>query len=66
MEEAVVLEVRVEVATRARGAGAGRLQVNELAAPVQDEALQAKMAAWPHTRQILERNLPRASLSDLS
>jgi len=33
----VVLEVRIGVATRARGAGGGRLQANELAAAVQDE-----------------------------
>jgi len=37
VEEAVVLEVRTGVATRARGAGGRRLQVNGLAAAVHDE-----------------------------
>jgi len=35
---AVVLGAMTGVATRARGTGGGRLQVNEIAAPVQDEA----------------------------
>jgi len=42
VEEVVVLEARMGVATRARGTGARRLQANELVAPVQDEV---KMAA---------------------
>ena len=37
MEEVLVLEVKIEVAIRACGAGGGRLQANELKAPVQDE-----------------------------
>jgi len=37
VEKAAVLKVRTGVATRARGAGGGRLQANELAAPVQDD-----------------------------
>jgi len=37
VEQAVVLEFQIGVAPRARGAGGGRLQANELAAPVQDE-----------------------------
>ena len=34
VEEVVVLEVGIGVATRARGAGGGRLKANVLAAPV--------------------------------
>ena len=37
MEEVAVLEVRIGVATRTRGAGGGRLQVSKLAAAIQDE-----------------------------
>ena len=37
MEKVVVLEVRIGVATRARGAGGGRLQANELVDQVRDE-----------------------------
>ena len=37
VEWVVVLKVRIRVATRARCAGSGRLQANEVAAPVQDE-----------------------------
>ena len=38
VKEVAILKVEIGVATRARGAGGGRLQANELAAAVQDEA----------------------------
>ena len=37
MEEVVVLEVRIGVATHTCGAGGGRLQADELAAAIQDK-----------------------------
>ena len=39
VKEVAVFKVRTEVAIRTRGTGGGRLQVNELAAPVQDEVV---------------------------
>ena len=37
VEEVAVLEVRIVVATRTRGAGGGRLQASKLGAAIQDE-----------------------------
>ena len=54
MEEVVVLEVRIGVATRARCVGDGRLQANELAAPaapVQDEVASGENGRMtPHAK----------------
>ena len=61
VEEVVVLEIRIGVATHTCGAGGGRLQADELAAAIQDEVVPGE-----NERRILERNMPRASLGDLS
>ena len=45
VEEVVVFELRIGVATGAHGAGGKQLQANERAAPVQDEVAPGKMAA---------------------
>jgi len=57
VEGVVVLEVRTGVAPPARVVQAAGDKMR---------SLQAKMAAWPHTRRVLERNMPRASLGDVS
>ena len=45
VEEVVILKARIRVATHTCGTGGGRLQADELAAAIQDESLQAEMAA---------------------
>ena len=45
VEEVIVLEVRIGVATSTCGAGGGRLQADELAAAIQDEVAPGEMAA---------------------
>jgi len=45
VEEVEVLEVKIGVATRVRGASGGRLQASKPAAPVQNEVVRRK---WPH------------------
>ena len=47
VEEVAVLEVRIGVATRTRGEGCGRLQVNELAA---DEKIKDEVAPGKNSR----------------
>jgi len=56
----MVLEVGIEVATRARGAGGGRLQAIKLVASVQDEVAQSKNGRMtPHATSRLVSSLLR-------
>ena len=57
VKEDVVFEVGIRVATRARGAGGGRLQANELAAAVQDK--QTEMATSNNLSTLASRSIGR-------